>query len=678
MGAMTIFEQAPVLDFDQEKTAGLPLSEDPQEWAGEVIKELYRVLPELLEYTPEVMFLKNDPEQGYALGVVVVTSSTDTALSASRLDSKSPKALIPLVVKNHQLAPLDLLMSSTGRMAPLTKERLREMLFRPETFELLTEDWGDTTLYNMFYPPGRSDNETGSGMGMGFGGGGHGGQTTFGPGMKFAMLEEVLPSARYTDLRKIAEILESDPNILKSARDNDVFVSALRMIGAAEPEAKKFAEFVLSGNAREAAQGPMNVDVAQFGYNELTGEYWIKQACREGDFRLSEKTMNRAEFMKVAGPAITRKVDINGTVTLASGSDGGNPDFSSWETVTRSGIYKVRTLDGRELTGWVLAGLIDTDGNVSPLALFTNGAAAAVQESVAGAQVSTGVDLPAAAAKGTGVFYVAGTGGVQATLPVNVLSKEALPNGGDCYHVTVLTGETVCVNIVPGVQGVKGLGGNYLIPPDAKFLPLNEEANVSLVATAEGLNKTAAAMIEPSLVVGGYDGDSYSIRYHNMPTLAKVAGARVSDDNAAFVLCCAGLSAAAAYRVLADATTESVKVSSVRDLQPLTVDLSGLKASTEIHGLCQYLVKQAAVLPSVQTVDGVLSLGLLNPENVNIYVSRLPYLDKTVSMLGELLLASRLGLTEIPEGAAARALRGVDGVVQGLKALAFRDKSEAS
>jgi hypothetical protein len=61
-----------------------------------------------------------------------------------------------------------------------------------------------------------------------------------------------------------------------------------------------------------------------------------------------------------------------------------------------------------------------------------------------------------------------------------------------------------------------------------------------------------------------------------------------------------------------------------------------------------------------------------------MYVSHLPYLDRALSMVCELTLASRLGLNEVPEFAAARACRALNEVVEGLKALALREVDESA
>jgi hypothetical protein len=68
----------------------------------------------------------------------------------------------------------------------------------------------------------------------------------------------------------------------------------------------------------------------------------------------------------------------------------------------------------------------------------------------------------------------------------------------------------------------------------------------------------------------------------------------------------------------------------------------------------------------------VLSLGFINPENLATYVGYLPTLDEAQRRLCELLIGSRIGLREVPEGSIERAIRALEDVIEGLKVIAFQ------
>ena len=81
------------------------------------------------------------------------------------------------------------------------------------------------------------------------------------------------------------------------------------------------------------------------------------------------------------------------------------------------------------------------------------------------------------------------------------------------------------------------------------------------------------------------------------------------------------------------------------------------------------LVKEAVPLDDPSAVDKVLSVGFLNPENVSIFASYMPEIEGTVKKLSELLMAARLGLSSVDEGALQKAIVHLDKVVAGLKTL---------
>jgi hypothetical protein len=685
MANMDLFVTKPVLKF--EKIASVQLGEDPGVWPREILTELYRSTPETSDYTPRVAMLKIDEEQGFGLGVIIIENSTNSALATARPSGNTAKrALIPVVIKNHMMCPLDMLMMKSGKMVPLNGARLREALFRPETFEMITEDYGDTSLYNIFYPPGRSGNDVGSGVGQGIGGGTQGAVTTMqGPGMKmsadasdFALLRSLLPTILAPDVERLAKTAE-DTVSAEGVTTN--FLLGLGVLAEAEKTATASADPLL-----DRALATASPDVVQMGHSELHGRYWVKTASR-ACLHPTVVGMSRAEFLKFAGQEITNKVDTDGTVTVSSvkaQSDEIDLDASKWEIIDKPGIYKVKTVHGKEMTGWVLPNLIDLDGTRVPMAVFTNGAAAMVQEQIAGAHVATAVDLPQMAAKGTGVFYVGGTGGVEATVPLLVQGSEAGMDGGDSFLVKSMTGEESRVRLVPGLRKIVVEKGEFMMPSSAKFLCLDEEKMVALIDSPMAEKSAADNLSKPTIRLFGHDGDGIDLRFNNMPKLASVTPEHVSIDDAVFALCLAGLDAKTAHSKIASASNgHTVMVRAVADVK-LANDLIAETRKTasvrshEVTALRRYLVKEAAALPDVMTVDAVLSLGFINSENVRMYISSIPYLEKCLSKVCELLLGARVGLTEIPEFAAARCARGLDEVIQGLKALALRDTSEGA
>jgi hypothetical protein len=78
------------------------------------------------------------------------------------------------------------------------------------------------------------------------------------------------------------------------------------------------------------------------------------------------------------------------------------------------------------------------------------------------------------------------------------------------------------------------------------------------------------------------------------------------------------------------------------------------------------LWKEAGVTLSKETVNSILSLNFVNPENAAVYVDYLPAIEKVSSVLAELVVASRLGLDDIRESAALNAMKQLKKVAKDL------------
>ena len=89
-----------------------------------------------------------------------------------------------------------------------------------------------------------------------------------------------------------------------------------------------------------------------------------------------------------------------------------------------------------------------------------------------------------------------------------------------------------------------------------------------------------------------------------------------------------------------------------------------------------FLAKEAALLDDALTADKILGLGFLNAENVATFIEMIPQLESTSSKIAEMLLASRVGMKDVPEVALERMLKALDDVIIGLKSLRHREEEK--
>ena len=151
-----------------EKTAGeVDLPDDPNQWAQQVLQELYKQVPYITDYQPHVEMQRTDAEQGYGLGHVAIQNQSEAPMDTppEQLDAAGIRSVrIPFVIREKKLSPFDLLINDTGSIIPLTENRLRQSLFRPQAFDVTSRTPGDQSMIGQLYPPYRQN--------YGFGGGG--------------------------------------------------------------------------------------------------------------------------------------------------------------------------------------------------------------------------------------------------------------------------------------------------------------------------------------------------------------------------------------------------------------------------------------------------------------------------------------------------------------------------
>jgi hypothetical protein len=94
-----------------------------------------------------------------------------------------------------------------------------------------------------------------------------------------------------------------------------------------------------------------------------------------------------------------------------------------------------------------------------------------------------------------------------------------------------------------------------------------------------------------------------------------------------------------------------------------------------LPNLRESLLKEAAPIEDPAAVDKILSVGFLNPENVSIFSSYAPEIEDTIKKLSELLIATRMGLSSVEEGALQKSIVHLDKVVAGLKVLGSMPKA---
>lgn len=651
--APLFLDDAAKISFEKLGMA-IKLSDNVDNWQREISSEIYKHLPYLDEYAVNVLLQRVNPERGYAFGSAQIMTKKETP------QKEGPVALIPLIVADRLLKPLDVYMFE-GKAYPLSEDRLRESLFDGRTFETSTRSPVDQGMTDQLYPPIRTNYGSGSGVTTGAAAGGAG----FG---KFASLcEAIAPTISDEDADGLVEKIASDHQLKAALNTNAAFCKLAETIVRAQrvPAEKTAAALVQS----------IKPTVVQFT-KLASGNFRLKFANANA-FAPQEQEVSPADAGAMSGTDQMQGMQPGQSMTVSTESAEKSLDDPTPTEVKEFGQYQVQGEDGQDRTGWAIP-VIDFDMNDMPLMLFTDGQSFSLQDELVGIRTGDSPEgIPESEPQGDGAFFhVKPDGKVVATMPITVQNQSQGPDGGLIHMCETAMGEQVQLTVTPGLQQIQPMGeGSYGIPDTMRFTPLTNA--VHLTGTPELAGQIKEARLNPKR---GHIASTGSGEFHlcGIP-FSKLAADHTHwlDKNAAeFVLVAAGLSQPQAREKLAAAETgELVSIDGLKTIVPLAnLHTEAIKeASVMLQDFPAHLrkdtVKLAAALEDSETADKILAMNFLNPQNVAIFASYLPQLDESAQKLAEMLMAARMGMAQLDEGSLERAMMNIEEVIQGLKGL---------
>lgn len=696
-------------DLQFEKMAAeVDLPDDPNSWPKEVLDELFKQVPYIADFRPHVVMQRVDGEKGYGFGHVEISNQSEAQMGTNQtmLQAAGIRSVrVPVVIKDGKLSPFDLLVNDRSKVVPLTEPRLRQAIFRPQAFDVTSQTPGDQSLIGQLYPPYRQN--------YGFAGGGVV-LPADGTGKTASAFEEMLIS----DLEKRdagfrhPKTKTASRQTLKLSKTGSVLQAILPTIGAESIKSfwgsfEKDAGLRIAYSKNKQAAAPLKLlaDHAPMPIDKIASAipayvhptvvqvthldtgYMVK-AANHDFWHPTEEVIDRGEVVKRFGEKVAFAVDTSGSVTLADNAKAKAIEKrAEYSPVSQPGVYKVRDSEGKELVGYVIPSLLDTDAEPLPLAMFTNGSQATIQAEIVGEPISTGVNLPEGPIGGMGFFFAIDRDGqIQATIPMNLEGSHTMEGEPATFSGETYDGRPVEVSVQPNIQEpVPMEEGKLLLPDHWRWCSMAQAQPVALLG-----GETEEAT-EPPMDAGGSDkessahvvvrasNDSFSLSGPGVSKLASIEKDFVDFDQALFIL--SGLGADMGYCAtkLAHAMTgrepEVIRIS--RSITPaeeqvkLAHDRAAIKLAS-FPNLKKELVKEAALIPDPTAVDTALSLGFINPENLMTFISYLPAIDDAQMKMCELLLASRLGLQDIPTTALERAVRSTEEAIEGLKIIAFQ------
>jgi hypothetical protein len=652
-------------DFKPEfkKTAmTVKLSDNADNWQREVASELFKQLPYLAEYSVNVILDKVDSRRGYALGSAEITNQTDAPLP----DQPPQLVRVPLVVKDRMLMPLDIMIVE-GQVWPLSERRLNEKLFRTDMFETSTRKPTDQGMVDQLYPPLRTNYGYGNSVATGAGVGGFGKQAS--------LIELIAPTISDRQYNSTLEKIADSRDIGLMYERNKIFSGLMHKVASvSSPSVEKTAQALIQS---------IKPTVVQFT-KMASGNFKVKWANANA-FMPQEAQIDPNAAQKMVGEDLS-KAQPGQTMTVSTErAKKETLDEPAAVPVTEFGNYAVKNADtGDTLVGTVIP-VVDFEMQPLELFVFTDGEHYTAQDSIVGVR-QKGPNMGALVTiqsspqpQGDGVFVYTPQGDTKpfCTQPLTVLARSQGPDGSQQVQAIDLFGQQLVLHLTPGLVSFEEVGeSEYAIPEDMHWLPLNGEP-VHLLKEDQPDVHSDQKQLGGEVDIKSTGPDEVSLDGLPIAKLARDQKWFIKAADAEFLLVGMGMAQNEARAAIDKAqTTGSVKLAGLNSIRPLS-DIHDEMTKKAAKLLEQYdynfwsrdLIKEAAALEDSETADKILALNFLNPENLSIFASYLPQLDETSSRLAEMLLASRLGMNQVPEGAAERALKNLEEVIQGLKAL---------
>ena len=303
---------------------------------------------------------------------------------------------------------------------------------------------------------------------------------------------------------------------------------------------------------------------------------------------------------------------------------------------------------------------------------------------------------------GAGAFFShTDEGTLQATIPLELGGGSyASPNEPSTLTGNTFDGRPIEVSVQPNIQAImQSPEGKMLVPDHWQWTPLGAADAVSLASSEDPQQEVpedwheSAPEAKPNEMEGNEpaegeeqkeshvwirgDEDCFTFTGPAVDKLAEADIRMVSLDQAMFLLAGLGVDQGQGVEKLSHSLQAPQKVVTGRIIKTAAQQDAWAKARAAeylqiVPMLRRDLMKEASVIPDPTAVDTVLSLGFINPENIMTFVSYLPTIEDSQAKMCDLLLASRIGLSDVSNSALERAIRSTEEAIEGLKVLAFQ------
>ena len=669
---MNLFLSAPP---KLEKTASAqPLVGRPENWEGEILAALYKQAPYVGQYRVDFSISQENREAGFLLGYFIISpqvATQATAQSTSQapgqqsteqvnqdvVGGEAVGVRIPAIVTRTSasavLKSFDIMLDGGGQAQPLTEARLNAIMADSGQYEATKAPVG---------VEGMTPNEPPQMQGNG--------QTVLlDKQASYPLLSKIASRMTDTEVEAFKEKL-ADPEVLYAASSNPAFREAVATIVCGQT---KVASVIDAKHALEPSV--LLIKRASKGYSVLSASSTAYEPVRE--FVPYERS-------GVLPAEVQQAVAEEGAV-LFSDLDDGRRDHD-----TAGAIHSVHTSNtktaGRHYvscdSGIESCRLIPTmygaHGGVTGQVLLLKQAAAGGAHAHAKAHSAPVIHLQHVEKTASTDGWMPWTGAGAVTFVSDDLSAATEPLSGMMIrnrngNHSLLTYDGVTVMKVASIVRPFRSESTLCVPLEWHAVAVGDE--LSLVDGEVRKVAALAASTENDLAVSGF-GSSFNFAGASVSDLRVEQREGLDTDHSLLLLGAVGFPLNEGMSILKEAARMGRKVcSSKRKLQSMGSARERAVekvASRRTKVTSLNLIKEAATLTAPQSIDAVLALNFVTPENLEMFLNKRPDLEASLRTLCDLLLQCRLGLEDVKESAVERAVKGLTDTLLGLDAAELR------
>jgi hypothetical protein len=490
-----------------------------------------------------------------------------------------------------------------------------------------------------------------------------------------SLIEAIAPTVSDLDVDSFVEHVSTDPALANAAAHNPAFAKlAMALVATPRTSVEKTASALVS------AIRPTVVQLEKLA----SGNFLVKWA-NAGAFAPQQMEASGQQASEMAGADLS-EMNHGGTVTVGTEkAQQASLLEEGYKPIEEFGTYEAFNVDTNMPVAGTALEMIDFEMHPLDMLAFVSQEIYAVQDEILGKRQSDAGPnydplpgrVPAAQAQGSGMFVFRVTAKYKALPPMDIQGTSQSPDGGFQIQGETLLEGPVVLTITQGLQEIQQLGeGHFAVPDFLEWLPIQQQpahlAKEPAEVEAVGNARNAPTAVDLKSTGGG----EFSMSGPPVEKLARDQVQFLKTAQTEFLLVAMGMDPFEARDAMKLAQRDGIaKLAGLREIVPLshvhhemTKKAAAMLEKFPYH-LRRDLVKEAAALQDEDTVDKILSMGFLNPENISTFAKYLPELDKASQKLAEMLLACRLGLQEIDEGAIERAMKNLEQVISGLKSL---------